>query len=31
MGGPGEYSIALKVVDSFGNADQDVIKIIYQP
>ena len=31
MGGPGEYSIALRVVDSFGNADQDVIKIIYQP
>jgi hypothetical protein len=31
MAGPGEYSIALKVVDSFGNADQDVLKIIYQP
>jgi hypothetical protein len=31
MGGPGEYSIALKVVDSFGNADQDDLKIIYQP
>ena len=31
MAGPGEYSIALKVTDTFGNADQDDIKIIYQP
>jgi hypothetical protein len=31
MSGPGEYSISLTVKDSFGNNDQDVIKIIYQP
>ena len=31
MGGPGEYSIALKVIDTFGNSDQDDLKIIYQP
>jgi bacterioferritin (cytochrome b1) len=31
MQGPGEYSISLKVVDTLGNADQDDIKIIYQP
>src|SRR4029077_21097695 len=31
MGGPNEYSIGLKVTDSFGNSDQDVLKIIYQP
>jgi hypothetical protein len=31
MAGPGEYSIALKVTDSFGNSDQDDLKIIYQP
>jgi hypothetical protein len=31
MAGPGEYSIALKVTDTFGNADQDDLKIIYQP
>ncbi|HEY3837659.1 MAG TPA: ferritin-like domain-containing protein [Bryobacteraceae bacterium] len=31
LGGPGEYSIALKVTDTAGNSDQDDIKIIYQP
>ena len=31
MAGPGEYSVALKVTDTFGNNDQDVLKIIYQP
>jgi hypothetical protein len=31
MAGPGEYSIALKVTDTFGDNDQDVIKIIYKP
>jgi hypothetical protein len=31
MGGPGEYSISLRVYDSFGNNDQDDLKIIYQP
>jgi len=31
MSGPGEYSIGLKVTDTFGNNDQDTLKIIYQP
>jgi Ferritin-like domain len=31
MGGPGEYSIGLKVTDTQGNSDQDNVKIIYQP
>lgn len=31
MAGPGEYSISLTVKDSFGNNDQDDLKIIYQP
>jgi bacterioferritin (cytochrome b1) len=31
MAGPGTYSIALKVTDTFGNSDQDDLKIIYQP
>lgn len=31
MSGPGEYSISLTVKDTFGNNDQDVLKIIYQP
>jgi hypothetical protein len=31
MGGAGEYSISLTVRDTFGNSDQDVLKVIYQP
>ena len=31
LGGPGEYSIGLKVTDSQNNSDQDDLKIIYQP
>jgi hypothetical protein len=31
IGGPGEYVISLKVSDSMGGADQDTLKIIYQP
>jgi hypothetical protein len=31
MNGAGEYSISLTVRDSFGNSDQDDLKIIYQP
>ena len=31
LGGPGEYSISLTVRDTFGNSDQDDLKIIYQP
>ena len=30
-GGAGVYSVSLKVTDSMGGADQDAIKIIYQP
>jgi hypothetical protein len=31
LAGAAEYSIALKVTDTAGNNDQDVLKIIYQP
>jgi hypothetical protein len=31
LGGQGEYSIALKVTDSAGGADQDTLRIIYKP
>jgi hypothetical protein len=31
MGGFGEYTITLRVTDSLGGADQDTLKIIYQP
>jgi hypothetical protein len=31
LGGPGEYTIALKVIDSLGGSDQDTLKIIYRP
>lgn len=31
LAGPAEYSISLRVTDTFGNSDQDDLKIIYQP
>ncbi len=31
LGGAGVYSISLRVVDPFGNSDQDTIKINYKP